>query len=136
MGGVYGDMLLHFREQFRDFYLFQMNPKINGGWDIVADNDGKTIYTTISGILQDTRGDAIKESNGNLVETDGRELWTRTKGLAGYFLDFDGITYRLIDSSKWDFEGGFFRYGLQKVVGNNATQSDQSAWNLGENSFG
>ena len=136
MSGVYGDMLLFFREQFRNFHLFQMNPKVNGGWEIVKDLDGKTIYTVVLGILQDTRGDAIKEYNGNLVETDGRELWTKTKGLAGYFFDFDGSTYRLIDSSKWDFEGGFFRYGLQKVVGNNATESDQSSWNLGGNSFG
>lgn len=136
MSGVYGDMLLYFREQFREFSLYQMNPLINGGWEVVKDESGNVIYTQVSGILQDTRGDAIKESNGNLVETDGRELWTKVKGLAGFFLDFDGSTYRLIDSAKWEFEGGFYRYGLQKVVGNNATESDESSWNLGGNSFG
>ena len=138
MSGVYGDMLLAWPEQQRTIEVYDMNPKINGGWDPVKDQQGKVIKTTIIGVFQNTRGGGDKDSNGNLVRTEGRELWTQTGGLDGKFLTFDGLVFRLSapDASDWSFEGGFYRYGVEKVVGNNATESDQSSWNLGHNSFG
>ena len=46
-----------------------------------------------------------------------------------------GNVYRLKDNSDWSREGGFWRYGLEKVVGNNGTESDDASWNTGANSF-
>ena len=135
MGGVYGDMLLAWPEQMRAVEVYDMKAKINGGWDKVTDLQGNLITQTITGVFQNTRGGGVKDSNGNLVNTDGRELWTQTGGLDGKFFDFDGKVYRLTDTNNWSFEGGFHRYGVEKVVGNNATESDDAAWNIGGNSF-
>ena len=131
-GGVYGDMLLAFPEQFRTVTVFDMEARINGGWEMVHGSEA-----TVRGIYQNTRGKQLADSNGNLAKTDGFELWTRTGELDGKFLTHtDGNVYRLKSSNDWSFEGGFFRYSLEKVVGNNATESDDAAWNIGGNSFG
>lgn len=137
MSGVYGDMLLAWPEQMRTLYVYDMEAKINGGWNKVLDpQTGKLITQTIIGVFQNTRGGGVKDSNGNLVKTEGRELWTATGNLDGKFLDFEGEVYRLQDTNNWSFEGGFHRYGLQKVVGNDGTESDNASWNIGAGSFG
>lgn len=129
--GVYGNMLLAWPEQRRSVTVFDMTPKINGGWDIVADSQ-----QTVRGIYQNTTGQHIKDSNGNLVKSNGLEFWTEKTGLDGKFLTYtNGKIYRLIASNNWTFEGGFMRYSLEKVVGNDGTESVQPAWNLGTNTF-
>lgn len=131
MAGIYGDMLLAWPEQQRTVTVFDMKPKINGGWEIVQGSSAIVI-----GIYQNTRGNNVKESNGNLVQTRGLEFWTHAEALQGKFLAHtDGEIYRLNASNDWSFEGGFYRYSLEKVVGNNATESDDAAWNIGGNSF-
>ena len=137
MSGVYGDMLLAWPEQMRGLSVYDMKAKVNGGWDKVVDPvSGELITTAITGVFQNTRGGGVKDSNGNLVKTEGRELWTQTGNLDGKFLDFEGEVYRLQDTNNWSFEGGFHRYGLQKVVGNDGTESDNATWNIGAGSFG
>lgn len=138
MAGVYGDMLLAWPEQNRPLEVYDQNPLINAGWEAVRDQSGEIIKTTAMGVFQNTRGGGIKDSNGNTVETEGLEFWTYTGGLAGKFFERNGKVYRLSvpDDSDWSFEGGFYRYGVEKVVGNNGTESDNAAWNLGGNSFG
>ena len=139
MAGVYGDMLLAWPEQNRQLEVYDQNPEINAGWDPVKDpQSGKIIKTTVVGVFQNTRGGGVKDSNGNLVQAEGCEFWTQTKDLAGKFFIRDNKVYRLSvpDDSDWSFEGGFYRYGVEKVVGNNGTESDNATWNLGGGSFG
>lgn len=136
MSGIYGDMLLAWPEQMRTLEIYEMKPLVNGGWEKVVDQSGQLITQTILGVFQNTRGGGLKESNGNLVQTKGRELWTQTGNLDGKFLDFENDVFRLQDTNNWSFEGGFYRYGLQKVVGNDATESDNASWNIGGGSFG
>lgn len=133
MAGVYGDMLLAWPEQQITITVYSMTPKVNGGWDNVEGSQ-----ETIIGILQNTRGGGDKDSNGNLVRTEGGELWTQSENLNGKFFSFENDVYRISapDANNWNREGGFFRYGVQKVVGNNGTESDNAAWNLGTNTFG
>lgn len=134
---VYGDMLLFWPEQRRSLTLFDMKPKINGGWDKVTDPlSGQVITITITGVYQNTGGDATIDGNGNLVHKKQMELWTETGGLSDKFTEYQGSTYRLKSDNDWESEGGFFRYSLEKVVGNNGTESDNAAWNTGANSFG
>lgn len=128
--GIYGDMLLVFPEQFRTFTAYEMNALINGGFEKV-EGSGKDIQ----GILQNTKGNAIAEQGGNLVNKSVFELWTSSTNLDGLFIDIDGKPFRLIDSNNWVLEGGFKRYTLEMVGGNNATESDDTAWNLGNDSF-
>lgn len=136
MASVYGDMLLYFPEQLRTFQVYDMEALVNGGWKKITDDSGAVIYTTVKGVFQNTKGAGLRESNGNLVDVDGCEFWSTSSGLQGKFLDFQDEVFRLVDSNTWSFEGGFYRYTVQKVVGNNATESDESTWNFGENSFG
>lgn len=128
--GIYGDMLLVFPEQFRTFTAYEMNALINGGFEKV-EGSGKDVL----GILQNTKGNATAEQGGNLVSKSVFELWTSSTNLDGLFIDVDGKPFRLIDSNNWVLEGGFKRYTLEMVGGNNATESDDTAWNLGNDSF-
>lgn len=128
---VYGDMLLFFPEQRRSLTVYAMEPKINGGWNKVLGSE-----QSITGIFQNTAGDQTRDQNGNLVHTKGMELWTETSGLADKFTEIHGSVYRLTADNDWEHEGGFFRYTLNKVVGNNGTESDNATWNLGGNSLG
>lgn len=136
MSGIYGDMLLAWPEQQRTIEVYDMTAKINGGWEPVTDpQTGEVITQTIIAVFQNTRGGGLKDSNGNLVNTEGRELWTMTGNLEGKFLTWENDVYRLTDTNNWSFEGGFHRYGVEKVVGNNGTESDNASWNLGSGSF-
>lgn len=131
MAGVYGDMLLSFSEQNRTVTVFSMTAKINGGYSVVDGSERDII-----GIYQHSTGGQLKDANGNLIRSDGLELWTTENGLEGMFLRHpDSNYYRLISVNDWNFEGGFYRYSLQKVVGN-ATKSDDASWNIGGGSFG
>lgn len=136
MSGVYGDMLLAFPEQFRSLSIYEMRPLINGGWEKVVDLQGKLITQEIIGVFQNTLGGGLKDGNGNLVRSDGRELWTKTGDLDGKFVTWDGFVYRIKDTNKWSHEGGFHRYGLEKVVGNDGSESGNTTWNIGSNNFG
>ena len=131
MGGIYGDMLLFYPEQRTSVNVFEMTPQINGGWE----KDEESVKK-ISCIFQNTGGKQLKDSNGNLVEGNGLELWTETKNLDGFFTEIESEIFRLKSSNSWNKEGGFIRYSLEKVVGNNGTQSDNVTWNLGGNSIG
>ena len=133
---VYGDMLLYWPEQRRSLTLFDMTPKINGGWTKVTDQNGNLITTTITGVFQNTSGDSTADSNGNLVHKKQLELWTEIGELEDKFTTYKGSVYRLKTDNDWESEGGFYRYQLEKVVGNNGTESDNATWNLGGGSFG
>jgi hypothetical protein len=127
---VYGDMLLYFSEQRRSLTVYQQTPLINGGWEKVIDSD-----LVVTGILQNTKPSQIKDGNGNLVLSSGFEFWSETGNLNDYFTQIKDKVYRLISMQDWETEGGFYRYSLDKVVGNNGSESDDTAWNLGPNSF-
>lgn len=127
---VYGDMLLFFSEQRRSLTVYQQTPLINGGWEKVIDSD-----LVVTGIFQNTKPSQIKDSNGNLVLSSGFEFWSETGNLNDYFTQIKDKVYRLISMQDWETEGGFYRYSLDKVVGNNGSETDDTAWNLGPNSF-
>lgn len=127
---VYGDMLLFFSEQRRRLTVYQQTPLINGGWEKVIDSD-----LVVTGIFQNTKPSQIKDGNGNLVLSSGFEFWSETGNLNDYFTQIKDKVYRLISMQDWETEGGFYRYSLDKVVGNNGSESDDTAWNLGQNSF-
>ncbi len=131
MSGIYGDMLLFYPEQRTTVSVYKMSPLMNSGWQ-----KDEASVKKISCIFQNTSGKQLKDSNGNLVKSNGFELWTETKNLDGFFTQIENDVYRLKSSNNWNKEGGFIRYSLEKVIGNNGTESDNTAWNLGGNSIG
>jgi len=130
MSGIYGDTLLAFPEQLRTITVFKMKALINGGWENIAGSEKKVI-----GIYQHSRGEQLRDSNGNLVESSGLEFWSKESELNEFFTKIEEIVYRFNSSNNWSFEGGFYRYSMEKVVGNNGTESENASWNLGSNSF-
>lgn len=131
MGGIYGDMLIAFPEQLRMFTVFAMIPKINGGWEVVEKSKH-----SIKGVLQHTSGKALKESGGNLATSSVYELWTSAENILGLFTRIKSNIYRIKAVSEWSHEGGFFKYSLEKVIGNDGVKSNNSTWNTGAHSFG
>lgn len=130
MAGIYGDMLLAFPEQFITITVYSQTANYNAGW--IPGNDQRQVR----GIIQNTSGNRIKDNNGNLARSGGEEFWTGEANLAGLFTQIDGDVYRLVSDNKWKTEGGFFRYSLEKVVGNDGTESANPAWNTGGHNFG
>lgn len=131
MNGIYGEFLLAFPEQFKTAIVYDMHPKINGGWIEVP---GSRQY--IRCIYQHTGGKRITISNGNTVQSSGMELWTENAGLNGKFTTIENTVYRLVSDNQWTNEGGFCKYSLDKVVGNNGAESADTTWNLGSHNFG
>lgn len=130
MGGIYGDMLIAFPEQLRMVTVFAMIPKINGGWEVVEKSKH-----SIQGVLQHTGGKAIKESGGNLATSSVYELWTSAENILGLFTRIKSNIYSIKAVSEWSHEGGFFKYSLEKVIGNDGAESNNTTWNIGANSF-
>ena len=131
MGGIYGDMLIAFPEQLRTFGVFAMIPKVNGGWEVVEKSKH-----SIKGVLQHTSGKALKESGGNLATSSGYELWTSEENILGLFMRIKKDTYRITGVNRWAHEGGFLKYSLEKVIGNDGVKSKNTTWNTGSDSFG
>lgn len=129
MSGIYGETLLAFPEQNQSLTVYEANALVNGGFEKIEDSEKVVI-----GIFQNTKGKQVHDSNGNLVESNGFEFWTQKKGLNGFFTEIENTLYRFCSSNEWNFEGGFSRYSLEKVVGN-GTESEDASWNLGSNSF-
>ena len=127
---IYGNNLLAFPEQRKRVTIYDMVAEINGGFSVIENSS-----QIISCIYQHTAGKKIQDSNGNLVTFSGLELWTEKQGLNGKFTTIENIVYRLNSDNDWIKEGGFIRYGLEKVVGNNGTEPENTAWNLGSNTF-
>lgn len=131
MAGIYGDFLLAFPEQFQTLIVFSMTAQINGGWIIDEGTEQQVL-----GIYQQTGGKQIVDNNGNLSTKASSEFWSETPGLNGLFTNINGQVFRLKSDNTWVNEGGFVRYGLEKVTGNDGTEPTDTAWNFGSNNFG
>ncbi len=122
--GVYSpSMLLHFPEQIRDFLYFNAEATINSGYTVIG------TPLTVSGVIQNSTT-AIKESHDNLVSSDHMNVWIDSKLTRGWFLTFENIMFRIVNGSDWPFEGGYYMYTIERVVGDNGTAVTQT-WNKG-----
>ncbi len=128
---VYGESLLAFPEQFRDFISFESNPNIGDGYGARKNKN------TGSGVIQ-TSTSRAKDSNGNIVISRNYILWTDAKLTLGNFVEFETFIYRVLTDADWPREGGFYDYDLEKVVGSAPGKDPVAAddWNTGEGHFG
>ncbi len=133
---VYGEMLLAFPEQFRQFSFFEALANLNDGYG--ERQNVKKYY----GVIQ-TSNSTVKDLNGNLVRSIHYRLWTRSKfpdslGSMGRFVDFGGLVYRVMSESDWPTEGGFYFHDLEKVIGTSPAKDQAPAdeWETGEDHFG
>lgn len=110
MAGVYGNMLLHFGEQRSEVTYFFMPPLHNNGYGPRED------VTTIRAILQNSWS-KTKDNNGNIVRMKEEHMFYEGKLEDGWFIEYQGIVYRLTGDSDWPRTGGFYHYLLSKLVG-------------------
>ena len=122
--GVYSpDMLLHFPEQLRPFLYFNATADINSSYTPVGSP------VTVWGVIQNAAS-SIKESQGNLISSDHMNVWIDTQLTRGWFLSFSSVMYRIVNGNDWPFEGGYYMYTIERVVGDNGTPVTQT-WNKG-----
>lgn len=128
---VYGEALLAFPEQFRDFSYFDADPKIGDGYE-ARENEKRG-----SGVIH-TATSRVKDTNGNLTLLRKYSLWTDKKIGAGAFVEFENLVYRTMSDADWPTEGGFYEYDLEKVTGSTIRKTPETAdtWNNGEGHFG
>ena len=122
--GVYSpSMILHFPEQIRDFQYFNATPSVNSGYTPIG------TPVTVHGVIQNDVT-AIRESNGTIVNIDHMNVWIDSQLNRGWFLLFQETMFRIVNGNDWPFEGGYYLYTIERVVGDNGTPSTV-VWNKG-----
>lgn len=128
MGGVYGDMLTFFSEQFVTVSYFSMQT------DTVAGFSGRKDLGKVRGILQYMkRGDLMRE-NDTLADVSVPTFWTRQKLEGGNFIKTkdDEDIYRITNTQPWKRQGNFYIYILETVSGNTDEEEPHEYVDLGE----
>lgn len=123
---VYGDMLSFFPEQFRMIDYFMMSP------DTVAGYNKRIELGKVRGVFQYLKRGELRLENDTLADTSVPTIWTRRKlDVGSYFIHFEGVDYRIVNSASWLFEGGFYCYVLESMVGNTDKQKPHEDVNFG-----
>jgi hypothetical protein len=130
--GIYGNGLRDFPEQYRTVEYFNMTPNMSGGYDPVLDDDEEPVEPTdIEGVLQNTGKKGVKDSNGNIAYVSSMEFWSEDELELGWFIKFNDVTFRLIPANDWSIEDGFYRYGLEKLIGDDGSLTNDVEFNNG-----
>lgn len=126
---IYGDQLAFFPEQFRMFEYFTMSPNTVGSYS------KRVSLGKVRGCFQYMKRGELRRENDTLADTNVPTLWTRRKLRAGDFIEANDETLRITNSANWLFEGGFYCYVLETVVGNTDKQTEHEYVNLGQDSY-
>ena len=127
--GVYGDMLSFFPELRRVFSNFEMKVKLVSGYEPRI-NERK-----VTGVLQYKKAGSLDIEGDNLADTDVPVFYTRIECKKGSFLSDLNNVYRISKDNKWYFEGGFYCYVLEKVIGTTDTQTTNTKVDLGKSKY-
>ena len=129
MGGVYGDSLAFFAEQFRMFDYFSMKPLPSSSYT-PRESLGK-----VKGVFQYMKkGDLVRENEVE-AETDVPTIWTRQKLKVGNFIQKEDELYRITSDWTWKFEGNFYVYVLETFLGSSDKQVPFEHVNLGQDDY-
>lgn len=127
---VYGDMLVFFNEQFRQYDYFRMRP------NVVASYTKREGERKVSGVFQYMKKGELKREEDTLSDVNIPTFWTREKLSVGDgFIQKDGELYRIVNPADWLFEGGFNVYVLETFVGNSDVQEPFEDVNIGQHSY-
>lgn len=118
MGGIYGDMLLAFAEQFRSVSYFSMKQEVGAGYK------DRTDLGKVRGVFQYMKKGDLSRENEVLSDEQVPTFWTRKKLESGNFIEMKGddCLYRITNNQPWKFEGNFYIYILESVTGNTDKQ--------------
>lgn len=124
LGSIYGEMLDFFPEQFRTVIYFNQNALLNNSY---GDRENESRITVI---VQNNTTET-KDQNGNLVTVNGEFVWSFAKLNDGWFIDFEGIVYRIVTDDNWPTEGRFYRYKIEKMTGTPDANNTSPTFNIG-----
>jgi len=130
-GGAFGNMLTMFPETKIAIDYFDMQP-LNG-----AGYGPRTDWSKVYGILQCTTGRRVRHANGNKIIGRGMRFWTETQLQAGRFISDGVYTYSLAIPAQddWNHEAGFYIYDLERVTGQDGTETVKPTFNHGVGSL-
>ena len=125
---IYGNILLHFTEQMINVEYFQQIARVGSGYDPVGES------SLIRVILQAGQGKEILGATGRLSQhagwrtlavTDKEAIWTVTPLVLGHYIRHPyNRKVMVIDKElDWAREAGFYAYTIEKVVGEDGSQT-------------
>jgi hypothetical protein len=126
--GIYQGTLHSFPELKRPYKYFSENPIVNGGYKDTTPSIPKL------GIFY-SKGKRVQDNHGNWVTSTSQTLWSTEPLLQGYFVEFEGVVYRLMNDSDRARQGGFFIYDLTERIGNSTRQQFAPVAETGANEF-
>lgn len=136
MGSIHGSVLMHFTEEFRPIKYFQMNPRVTAGFDSRYNVKKTRGVIHMYSAPPTAEGIKLREVNSNLVVEKKPFLWCRVPIDVGWFVD-DGLdVYRVLSQNRWEFESSMTIHGLERVVGDNGTVTNDPSYNFGNDSIG
>lgn len=110
------------------FKYFNESPIVNGGYRDSTPSVSKW------GIFY-SQGKRVKDNQGNWVTSNSQTLWMTEELLQGYFVEFEGVVYRLMQNKDRGRQGGFFIYDLDERIGNSTKTQFAPVIETGANEF-
>ena len=134
--GVHGSMMVHFSEEFRAIQYFQMDPNVASGYGDRYNEGSTRGVVHMYSAPPTAEGTKLRDVQSNLVVEKKPFLWARKKIEIGWFIDDGEDVYRVLSHNKWEFEGSMTIHGLEKVVGDNGTDTVDPPFNFGGDFLG
>ena len=128
MTGVYGSILLQFPELFQDGEYFEMEPRINAGYD--KNNEPEMLRVVVQNFAS-----SVTKSNQHLVNMSQKKMWCDKELIGGRFVKVDNTVFRLVRENEWGNEGGFFYHIIERLIGDNGANTESITFNTGKNAF-
>ena len=127
-GGAFGNMLLMFPETKIMVDYFDMQP-LSGS----AGFGPRTDIQKVPGILQCTTGRRVRTASGNKIIGRGMRFYTEVQLQAGRFISDGTYVYSLAipKQDDWNREAGFYIYEVERVTGQDGTETIEPAFNHG-----
>ena len=151
---IYGQGLLHFAEALEPFNYFFMTPQMSdnyiplvvsgyNGYDANYQVPASGIVTQVSGYAPQgiylgvfhNDQSSVKDAMGNLVNYQKYLLWAEENLDPGWFIGWQGTTFRIVESNDWPRQSGFTEYVIERLVGSDGQGTVNSGLNAGSSNY-
>ena len=126
---IYGLTIDCFSELKRSALYFNQVPKFNSGYE------DKTAYQTIWITYQNVQMNKLKDSNGNLVVSNGQKIRCDLKLNMGWFIKDGSTIYKIGLESGYSFESSLYTYDIEQVIGDDGSLTNDVVFDKGANDF-
>jgi hypothetical protein len=148
MGGIYGAMLPAFSEQLREVTYYEADPKVGAGYEepknvkklyVIFQRFGSAPYN--AALTVPTAGERTQNANGSSVNYKQLMVWCDNfELLLGSFIkrkiNGKDEIYKVMADNGWIDEVGYFVCLVERVMGDNGSNTEVITPNLGTDFFG